>query len=186
MTASAQYSNPTSGLTARTPEDSRFRLLHGLYCHGIWRYLRRLGLTPAEADDATQQVFLVLSKKLSAVLPGSERAFAYRVASRVASDVRRGAARRYEVSSEGDPGSAAMRPDDLLEERRRLMLLDEILAGLTPRLRQVFVLYEIEELPMREIALILGIPQGTVASRLRGARAEFKEHAESYRNGGAP
>ena len=184
MTASAEYSTPTSGLIARMPEDARFRLLHGQYCHGIWRYLRRLGLTSAEADDATQQVFFVLSKRLPAVLPGSERAFAYQVASRVASDVRRGAARRYEVSSEGDPGSAATRPDDLLEERRRLMLLDEILATLPPEPRQVFVLYEIEELPMKEIALILGIPPGTVASRLRRARDEFKHRAARYRNGG--
>ena len=186
MAASAEYSPRTAGLTIRTPEDARFRLLHRDYCEGIWRYLRRLGLTSAEADDATQQVFLVLSRKLSTVLPGSERAFAYQVASRVASDIRRGAARRYEIPSEGDPGSAAARPDDLLEQRRRLALLDEILATLTPELRQVFVLYEIEELPMKEIALILGIPPGTVASRLRRARDDFKQRAARYRNGGAP
>jgi RNA polymerase sigma-70 factor, ECF subfamily len=57
------------------------------------------------------------------------------------------------------------------------VLLDAVLATLPPELRQVFVLFELEELTMREIAAALRLPAGTVASRLRRAREMFKAEA---------
>jgi RNA polymerase sigma-70 factor (ECF subfamily) len=165
-------------------DENRFAILHGRYCDGIWRYLRRLGLTAAEADDAVQQVFLVLARKLHAVKVGAERAYGYEVASRVAADVRRTAARRYEVAELEEHGDATNGPEALLEERRRLSLLDAILASMSVDLRQVFALYEIEELSVKEIAAILKVPLGTVASRLRRAREEFKARSAAYRKRG--
>src|SRR5690349_13452856 len=55
----------------------------------IWRLLRRLAIPEASVDDATQQVFCVLSRRVDDVKPGSERSFLFGAALRVASDRRR-------------------------------------------------------------------------------------------------
>jgi RNA polymerase sigma-70 factor (ECF subfamily) len=68
--------------------------------------------------------------------------------------------------------------DELLDQRRARELLDRVLAELDHDLRVIFVLYEIEELTMAEIASVLELPQGTVASRLRRARQEFSARVE--------
>jgi RNA polymerase sigma-70 factor (ECF subfamily) len=186
MTVKAEHP-PAAAIPAEVNAgEARFTAIHERYCEGVWRYVRRLGLTPAEADDAMQQVFLVVAQRLSAIREDSARSFVYEVASRVASDVRRRAARRYEVAADDEPPSPSASPDGLLEERQRRDLLDSVLAELTPDLREVFVLFEIEELSMREIAGALGMAQGTVASRLRRAREEFKERASRLRRGQEP
>jgi RNA polymerase sigma-70 factor (ECF subfamily) len=132
-------------------------------------------------------VFFVVSQRLAAIRPGAERSFVYEVASRHAADVRRRAARRYEAPELSESVEAvATRPDDLLEERHRLSTLDAILGAISPERRQVFVLFEIEELSMKEIAVVLNVPQGTVASRLRRARDEFKQHAARHRRSASP
>lgn len=155
-------------------DGERLRVAHGQYFSAVWRYLRRLGLTAAEADDTAQQVFVGFSQKLAAVRSGAERAFLYSMATRAASDVRRSAARRYEVSSEHHEHVAADPPADaLIAEREAREELDAILDAMPALLREVFVLYEIEELTMVAIAAALDIPGGTVASRLRRAREEF-------------
>jgi RNA polymerase sigma-70 factor (ECF subfamily) len=184
MTVRAERPPTTLAMFGETDEQ-RFAAIHGRYCAGIWRYVRRLGLTAAEADDATQQVFIVVAQRLGVIRAESERSFVYEVASRVTSDLRRRASRRHEVEDTEDhaaePGTA---PDALLEERRRRTLLDSILAALPSDLRQVFVLFEIEELPMREIAEILRVPPGTVASRIRRAREAFQKRTERLRKEG--
>ena len=171
---------PTAERRALT---DRFSRVHASHCDGVWRWLRRLGLTASEADDATQQVFFVFSQRLQGVREGAERAFLYAVATRIASDIRRRAGRRYEVADTSDHVAPGAQPDDLLEERQVLSLLDRMLDELASDLRQVFVLYEIEELSMKEIASILEIPLGTVASRLRRAREEFQRASALYRKG---
>ena len=61
----------------------------------------------------------------------------------------------------------------MLDEQRARAMLDEIIAGMGEELSAVFVLHEIEEVTMAEIASMLEIPAGTVASRLRRAREAF-------------
>ena len=61
----------------------------------------------------------------------------------------------------------------LLEQKRHRELLDRILDTLTQDLRTAFVLFELEDLSVPEIAEVLEIPTGTVASRLRRAREQF-------------
>jgi RNA polymerase sigma-70 factor (ECF subfamily) len=63
--------------------------------------------------------------------------------------------------------------EELIDRRRARELLDEILAAMTMELRLVFVLFEVEQLTMAEIARMLELPPGTVASRLRRAREDF-------------
>jgi RNA polymerase sigma-70 factor (ECF subfamily) len=68
-------------------------------------------------------------------------------------------------------------PEALNLERRRLQQLDEILASLAWELRAAFVLFELEELTTTEVAELLSIPPGTVASRVRRARKQFRRAA---------
>ncbi|MEZ4447498.1 MAG: sigma-70 family RNA polymerase sigma factor, partial [Polyangiaceae bacterium] len=142
----------------------------------VWRYLRRLGLPPVDADDATQQVFLVLSRKLSRVPPEKERAFLCGTAVRVFSDARRAQSRRREIPGDTpvDAPDPKAGPEMLTGREQARALLDTVLDKMDEKTRSVFVLFELEELSTAEIAEILDLPTGTVASRLRRARESFE------------
>jgi RNA polymerase sigma-70 factor (ECF subfamily) len=150
----------------------------------IWRCLRRLGVAPQAVDDAAQQVFVLASEKTARIAPGSERAFLFQTAVRVAMSIRRSYAQRREalIGEELDAiADPAPLPDATAEEVQRRKYLDELLDALTMDLRTAFVLYEIEGLDSPEIAALLQIPVGTVASRLRRARDAFSRAAERLR-----
>src|SRR5215510_1313686 len=130
--------------------EARLRSLVSEHVDFIWRSLRRLGVLEADLGDAAQQVFLVTARKLDAVREGSERAFLFQTALRVASDARRSRRRRREVPEEllvahldDGPG-----PDERAEATLRRAQLDRMLDELPIELRAVFVLSEIEELTM--------------------------------------
>jgi hypothetical protein len=55
----------------------------------VWRSLRRLGLSESDADDASQQVFLVAHRRLADIVPENEQAFLLQTALRVAAEFRR-------------------------------------------------------------------------------------------------
>ena len=144
----------------------------------VFRCLRRCGLDEATADDAVQQVFLVASTKLDVIQRGKETAFLYGVAKNVAADARRKSARRQEVElvtndDDSDPPSEELSLDEMIDQQRARELLDEVLVAMPEKLRDVFVLSEIEELSATEVAACLDIPAGTVASRLAKARETF-------------
>jgi RNA polymerase sigma-70 factor, ECF subfamily len=150
----------------------------------IWRSLRRLGVPAAAVDDAAQQVFEVASRRLSDIVEGRERAFLFKTALLVAAEGRRTAARRRELHPEAEVeelADPAPSPEEANERARKRALLDEILLAMRFDERTVFVLFELEELSMAEIAEIIEIPPGTVASRLRRAREEFHAHAKRVR-----
>jgi RNA polymerase sigma-70 factor (ECF subfamily) len=141
------------------------------------RVLRHLGVREADLDDALQQVFIVAANRLADIQAGSERAFLARTAVNMAARVRRAHGRSRELAVEADAVDAAPGPDERIDRARALRWLDEILDAMDPTIRSVFVLYELEELTMAEIATALDLPPGTVASRLRRAREEFKDRA---------
>ena len=145
----------------------------------VWRSLRRLGVAEREIDDALQQVLLTFARKLGLVRKGSERAFLFQIAVRVAADRRRSEKRRREVMSDAMEESADEAPslEALMDLRRARERLDAILDCMSLELRAVFTLFEIDQMTLTEIAGLLGIPRGTVASRLRRARAEFQGRA---------
>lgn len=151
----------------------------------VWRSLRRMGVAPAHTDDATQEVFIVTSQKLERVEIGRERAFLYGVAMNVAAHARRSRARSREVP--GDEATLAALDDKAPDPEMRLAdaqaraLLDRVLDMLPEELRAVFVLFELEEMTMSDIARLLDVPAGTVASRLRRAREEFHDTAARVR-----
>lgn len=141
----------------------------------VWRSLRRFGLSPADADDAAQQVFLVFSSKLPSIEPGAERAFLFGTAFRIASRARRSRQRRREDLEESFDVliASGLDPEQALEQRQASELLNIVLETLPDDLRAAFILHEIEQLTMLEIAELLSVPQGTVASRLRRAREQY-------------
>jgi RNA polymerase sigma-70 factor, ECF subfamily len=138
-----------------------------------WRSLRRLGVTEPNVDDATQQLFLVVASKLDVIEPGRERSFIFGAAVRIASDSRRALGRERErTSHETDALCDPLpEPDELLDQKRARELLDRLLDALPMELRTVLVLAEGEGMTMSEIARLCELPPGTVASRLRRARA---------------
>lgn len=169
----ASLSEPPAAI-GTAPASERLTELVRTHYDFVWRLLRRTGVPSAEAEDAAQQVFLVAHRRITAITLGNERAFLAGTAIRVAADIRR-RRRRKPTDLEADPDIMDERPgpDELTDANRARTLLDRLLAEMPEELAAGFVLFEIEELSTREIASALGIPKGTVASRLRRARAWF-------------
>jgi RNA polymerase sigma-70 factor (ECF subfamily) len=143
----------------------------------VWRSLRRLGLSDADADDGAQEVFLVASRKLHAIAETSERSFLFASALKVASTRRRSLRRRPEevdAEVEEHDEQSAPGPERLTELLRARSLLQTVLNELELDLKAPFVLFELEELTVPQIAEVLGVPIGTVSSRLRAARTQFQ------------
>lgn len=156
--------------------ENRVRALVEGHFDFIWRSLRRVGLSSADADDAAQEVFVVAARKLEQIAAGKERAFLFGAALRVASTHRRTRARRREHpdAEMTEHGDHAPGPEQLVERHRARALLDQVLDEIEMDSRTVFVLFELEELSTPEIAELLELPVGTVASRLRRAREAFQ------------
>jgi RNA polymerase sigma-70 factor (ECF subfamily) len=168
----------------RLAREARLRSAVDAHYDVVWRFLRRMGVPEGVAEDAVQQVLLVFARKLDDVDIDAERSFLLGTALRVASDVRKQHSRLREVSDEcalGGQPSGAVEADVELDRRRARKVLDDLLEQLPPDLRSVFVMCDLEELTMSEVAASLAIPPGTVASRLRRAREVFGELAAEAR-----
>jgi RNA polymerase sigma-70 factor (ECF subfamily) len=173
-----------AALPAWSSDDMR-RRVHELvneYMDFVWRSLRRLGVAEADCDDGCQRVWVVLAQKLDSIEPTKVRSYVFSVVVRVASEMRRNYRRHQHVEFDElcvEPG----RPDTegLVEQQRVRQVLDQILAGLSWDLRTVFVMYEIEGMSSPEIAEVLGISRGTVASRLRLGREAFQRSLHRHR-----
>lgn len=156
-----------------TPDLAEVFDAHAAY---VGRTLRCLGVREREIPDAIQDVFLVVHRRLSELRkPSALRSWLYAICVRKAMSLRRRAARRREDAApdaalEGIDGRT---PHDELERTRALASALAILEGLDDEKRAVFVLYEVEQLPMREIAEALEIPLQTGFSRLYAARREI-------------
>jgi RNA polymerase sigma-70 factor (ECF subfamily) len=163
-------SGSDSGRVANARLERMFRTHHGV----VWRMLRCRGLAPDAAADATQEVFLVAAQRLADIEPDSERAFLIGTALRVAQAARRTSV-RWQLLENLDPPDA--RVASAAERGATLELVSRVLAQIDASLVEVFMLFEIAGFSSAEIARLLAIPTGTVASRLRRAREAFREAA---------
>ena len=145
----------------------------------VWLSLQRLGVRHADLDDLAHDVFVVAHRRLDS-FDGSSRltTWLFGICMRVAANYRR----RRQNSSEIPTGlSGRNKPatvvpvDELLVLRERRLLAETVLGQLVLGQRAVFVMYEIEALPCAEIAELLGLPIGTVYSRLHAARKQIEK-----------
>jgi RNA polymerase sigma-70 factor (ECF subfamily) len=163
---------------------SDFREIFEANVHFVWRSLMGLGVRENDIPDASQQVFVILAKKLDQLDPGCAlRTFVYGVCLRVAADFRKRAhVRREHLYGRLPERPTAAEQEGLVSQREALERLRTALDLIDPGQREVFVLYEIEELGMAEVARAVGCPLQTAYSRLHAARrriaAVLGEHGE--------
>jgi len=158
----------------------RFGALYREHFALAWRGLKRLGVPEAALEDAVQDVFLVLHRRLDEFEERSSlKTFLFGIVVRVAKDHRRARARYQRRISgfaeqlEVNP-SPSRTPADEAERREANRILHAVLARLEDEQREVLVLVELEELPMRDAAEALGIRIRTCQRRLQAARAAFE------------
>lgn len=142
----------------------------------------RLGLPRTEIDDAVQEVFLVAHRR-GGYQPGPARPTTWlaEIALRVASTTKRSQRRRRAEPDEDAVGRApseANSPFDAAANAQALRRVQQALDSLDLDRRAVFVLFELEGEPCDTIAAGLGIPVGTVYSRLHAARRDFQRTYE--------
>lgn len=141
----------------------------------VARVLRHLGLDAALVDDALQEVFLVVHRRLPEFdADRSLRNWLYGIARRVASDFRRGTRKgNRPLVLLADPNATFPGRDDggRMESAR---LVEQFLATIDADKRRVFLLAEVEGMTAPEIAAIDGLNVNTVYARLRAARIAFE------------
>jgi RNA polymerase sigma-70 factor, ECF subfamily len=158
-----------------------FEAIYAEYFSAVWRTLRRLGVPVAQLDDAAQDVFLVVHRRLPEFDGRSVRGWLYAIAVRIASDYRRSALLRRTLPLSDSLVDPALDPGRTNELRESVRQLHALLGELPEQKRTVFVLGELEELSVPEIAEALAENVNTVYSRLRAARAEFEAALHRHR-----
>jgi len=146
----------------------------------VWRCLRGFGVAEPQLEDACQDVFVVVHRKLADFDGGARlTTWLYEIALRVARRYRSRAAReaQQQAPAEPDPSTSAAEAAPAAEHdldcHVRLALAREALAALPDAKREVFVLACIEQRSAPEIARLTGIPTNTVYSRIRAAKQAF-------------
>jgi RNA polymerase sigma-70 factor (ECF subfamily) len=143
----------------------------------VWRCLRGLGVCDADLDDMTQEVFVVVHRRLADLQPErGVRPWLYGILRLVAQNHRRSRRRSAErQQSLGiEPQAPPAGPLESLQAREAARVVGALLEQLEVNRREVFLLVELEELSVPEVASTLRIPVNTAYSRLRLARADFK------------
>jgi RNA polymerase sigma-70 factor (ECF subfamily) len=154
-----------------------FRELFEQHAAAVGRKLRYLGVAEADLMDAAQEVFLVVNRR-SGEFEGraSVSTWIHEICLRVASSTRRTQRRRHEeVVPEPPETSVDADQDERIEQRERRQMLTKLLDSLDEVQREIIVLHEIERLPMREVAEIVGCPLQTAYSRRNAALESLRD-----------
>jgi RNA polymerase sigma-70 factor (ECF subfamily) len=137
----------------------------------VWRILRHLGVATADQEDVLQEVFVVVHRRLADYREQDKmRAWLYAICARVVRDHRRRLGRRHEELRAEPEVSREPSQASEVADQQALSLAQRMLAALPEKQRAVFLLYEIEQLSMPEIALAVECPLPTAYARLRKAR----------------
>ena len=150
---------------------------HFFSAHGrfVWRTLRCLGVAEPDLEDQTQEVFIVAHRRIAECDVERPRAWLYAIARRCAASYRRRSHRRHEqpvaiVPEDADPRDPSARAE--------VDLLNRVLLTLDEEKREVFLLYEVEEMSMREVAEAVQCPLQTAYTRLYAARRDLTRALE--------
>jgi RNA polymerase sigma-70 factor (ECF subfamily) len=179
---------PAAADLPRTGERLDFSLVYEAWFDPCLRWLRALGIPDAELEDAGQEVFVVVHRKLASFDGDKLPAWLYRIAANTASDHRRRAwFRRLWARAWSDTDELVCRrerPDEQAERRDEERQLMRLLGRMSEKRRVAFCLFELEGYSGEEIALLLDVPQKTIWSRLHQARKEFLALVEKMREAG--
>lgn len=157
----------------RAEREAVFEEIHRRLGRGLELVCRRMLGNKADAEDALQEVFLALHQGLPSFRGEAQLStWAYRIAVRITLRRRARANRTAAEPLVADPHAPR---EDAARRRELARALDEAVASLRPEHRTVFSLCCIEELSRKNVAKILGIPEGTVWTRLHRARKELAE-----------
>jgi len=152
------------------------------YQHRVYTLARRLGNSPADAEDAAQDTFLRAWRALSQFRREARFAtWLYRIASRRALDValKRRSHETYEFDLDDAPlTSMALQGDDAIGDAERRDL-ERLIGALPPIQRAVITLYYYQDRSVRDVATALGIPEGTVKTHLHRARLSLRRELEA-------
>jgi RNA polymerase sigma-70 factor (ECF subfamily) len=143
--------------------------------HYVCTSLRRLGVYAADCDDLAQEVFVLVLGHWHDYDPSRPiRPWLFAFVSRCASDWRRLARHRVQVLDDRElPAAPSWDADEMLAHAQDHALVESALEQVEIGRREVFILHDLQECPMRQIAKSLSIPLFTAYSRLRMAREEF-------------
>ncbi len=164
------------------PAEEAFREMFIDESRYVWRALQRLGVRERDLQDEVLELFLKVHTKFGeydASRPVRPWLLAFAV--RHASDYRQRRCVRNEVYTHDAAAHLASKPSpgkdpyEVLELRERQAIAMAAIEAIdNPEQREVFVLHEFDELPIPEVAHILGVAEGTAYSRLRAARETFR------------
>ncbi|MBX3212093.1 MAG: sigma-70 family RNA polymerase sigma factor [Labilithrix sp.] len=150
----------------------------------VWRSARRLGVGEASIDDVVQEVFVIVHRRLGEFEGRSAlRTWLFGITLRVARDHRRQAARkRPEAAVDPDTLRATSPgPAEAMERAEAARVLHAILDEMDDDRREVFVMAELEQMTMPDIAETLGVNVNTAYARLRAARQAFEAALARHR-----
>lgn len=175
--SSAADTGPAGGDLGTAAGTASFREIYDDHFSFVYRSARRLGVHERLLDDATQDVFLVVHRRLAEFEGRSSiKTWLYGITRRVAKDHRRRAGRKDQGQVPADDlAGTDQSPAEDAARRQAAERLESILGALDVAKREVFVLAEIEQMTVPEIAESLGLNLNTTYSRLRVARAEFEK-----------
>jgi RNA polymerase sigma-70 factor (ECF subfamily) len=163
--------------------DRQFAEMAGRNARFMFRVAHGLLRSVQDAEDAVQDALLKLYRGDAWRRMENERAFLARTVWRTGLDV---AARRPKNSEpvetgESEPAATDATPEQSAAEGEERALLRRLIEALPEELRQPLVLSAIEEMTSREVAAVMGIPEGTVRTRVMRAKAELKRRFEAMR-----
>jgi len=141
----------------------------------VWRSLRRLGVADADVDDALQEVFLVVYRRIADYEDrGLLRAWLFAISRQVASHYHRGQTRTEQRHRGLIVDVAAQDPHEIVARREAVGIVSSFLQELDEPQRVVFYLSEVEGMTAPEISAATGVGLNTVYGRLRLARKRFE------------
>jgi RNA polymerase sigma-70 factor, ECF subfamily len=165
-----------AGARAQAPS---FDSIYDTHVDRVFRMLRRIGVPESSLEDAVQDVFITAFRRMDSFEGRSSLStWLCGVATQTARNYRRHARRHPETPTEGageDAPTSAPSPERELETSEALRVLLALLDELDEDKREVFVLVELEQIPVPEIASMLGLNTNTVYARVRAARAAFEQ-----------
>ena len=156
----------------RRGDGTAWRSLYDRYAPVVHRFLAAFGVPTEEREDACQEVFVAVYRSLGR-FRGEARlsTWIYRIAARHAARAGRRRRVRKLLSTLLVREPAPPPAPDPSDRTDRLRMLDDMIAKLSEKKRLVLVLFEIEGVPIEEVAKIAGCPENTAWSRLHYARA---------------